>query len=70
MDVPAGKPRPSADEALALPVAGNDRFQHGKARMACPPRETLAELAGNRRQPSVHGPHLQTPLSRAWRESG
>jgi carbonic anhydrase len=45
MDVSAEKAIPSADEALARLVAGNDRFLRGKTRMTSLPRETLAELA-------------------------
>ena len=37
--------RPSADEALALLVAGNQRFVGGQTRTAAFRRETLAELA-------------------------
>jgi carbonic anhydrase len=36
---------PSADEALARLVAGNQRFLRGEARLAGPRRETLADLA-------------------------
>ena len=36
---------PSADEALARLVAGNQRFLRGDARLAGPQRETLADLA-------------------------
>jgi carbonic anhydrase len=36
---------PSADEALARLVAGNQRFLRGEARLAGPQRETLANLA-------------------------
>jgi len=36
---------PSADEALARLVAGNERFLRGEARTGFP-RETLADLAG------------------------
>src|SRR5213079_360352 len=37
--------RPSADEALELLIAGNQRFLHGETRATAFCRETLAELA-------------------------
>src|SRR5829696_4024105 len=40
---------PTADEALALLVAGNDRFVRGKARRTPARRETLADLAKGQR---------------------
>jgi carbonic anhydrase len=40
---------PTADEALALLVAGNDRFVRGKARRPLVRRETLAELTREQR---------------------
>src|SRR5256885_6595714 len=40
---------PTADEALALLVAGNDRFVRGKARRTPVRREMLADLAKGQR---------------------
>ncbi len=40
-----GTSGPTADEALARLVAGNERFLRGEAHTAMPPRETLADLA-------------------------
>lgn len=40
---------PSADEALARLVAGNERFLRGEARGFAPARETLADLAKRQR---------------------
>ena len=40
---------PSADEALARLIAGNERFQRGQVRTAGVPRETLADLAKGQR---------------------
>src|SRR5262249_38602290 len=40
---------PSADEALARLVAGNDRFLRGQTQSAGLPRERLAELARGQR---------------------
>src|SRR5262245_21935678 len=40
---------PTADEALARLVAGNERFLRGEARCAAPLRETLADLAKGQR---------------------
>ncbi|MFO0970223.1 MAG: carbonic anhydrase [Gemmataceae bacterium] len=42
-------PRPTADEALALLVAGNERFVRGKTRWGGVPLETLADLAKGQR---------------------
>jgi carbonic anhydrase len=39
------KPGPSADEALARLIAGNERFLRGQAHASGVPRETLADLA-------------------------
>jgi carbonic anhydrase len=38
-------PGPTADEALARLIAGNERFRRGQARWTTTPRETLADLA-------------------------
>jgi carbonic anhydrase len=40
---------PTADEALARLVAGNERFLRGAAHAGRPPRETLADLARGQR---------------------
>ena len=40
---------PSADEALARLIAGNERFLGGEARCADVPRETLVDLAKGQR---------------------
>src|SRR5258708_6435783 len=40
---------PTADEALARLIAGNERFLRGGARSAAPLRETLADLARGQR---------------------
>src|SRR5690242_6436316 len=45
MALPPAVPRPTADEALARLIAGNDRFLRGEARAGKLPRETLADLA-------------------------
>jgi hypothetical protein len=45
MATPTGTSRPTADEALARLIAGNERFLRGAARAGKLPRETLADLA-------------------------
>jgi carbonic anhydrase len=50
MATPIGTPGPTADEALARLVAGNERFLRGEARAGRLQRETLTDLA-RRQQP-------------------
>src|SRR3954463_12516586 len=45
MGPPSTGPRPSADEALARLIEGNERFLRGETRSAAFRRETLADLA-------------------------
>jgi carbonic anhydrase len=45
MHTPHDTSAPSANEALARLVAGNDRFVHGKTHVGGVPREKLADLA-------------------------
>src|SRR5262245_20240080 len=40
---------PTADEALARLIAGNERFVRGASHQGMPPRETLADLARGQR---------------------
>ena len=49
MEISVEAPGPSADEALARLVAGNERFLRGEARCAGMRREGLAELAQGQR---------------------
>jgi carbonic anhydrase len=45
MEIGVDKPGPSADEALARLIAGNERFRLGKTQLRGLQRETLADLA-------------------------
>src|SRR5580765_3808707 len=49
MEISVETPGPSADEALARLIAGNERFLRGEARCAGMRREALAELAQGQR---------------------
>ena len=72
---------PTADEAIARLIAGNERFLRGEARCAAPLRETLADLAKGQRPFAtilgcsdsrvppewVFDAGLGEPVCRAWR---